>query len=97
MQPETRFKQKVLARLKAIPDIYFIKIQQMALRGHPDILICYKGHFIAFELKIPPNKVKGGSLQWLNIELIRKAGGIAKEVTPDNFEESLKELLCLNG
>ena len=94
MQPETKFKIKVQKRLREIPGVYAVKIQQVALRGIPDILGCYKGKFFAFELKVPPNKVKAGSLQEHNLELIKKSGGFAKEVTPQNFEQTLKELLC---
>jgi hypothetical protein len=95
MQPETRFKLRVQKRLKLVPNLWQIKVQQVALRGIPDILICYKGHFIAWELKVPPNKVKQGSLQEYNLEMIKQAGGISREVTPENFEQCLKEILCL--
>jgi len=95
MQPETNFKAKVQKRLRLIPDLYTIKIQQMSLRGHPDIIMCFRGKFVAWELKVPPNKVKPGSLQAFNLASIQRAGGVAIEVTPENFEERLKELLCL--
>ncbi len=74
-----------------------MKIQQVTLRGAPDIFMCYKSRFIAWELKVPPNKVKLGSLQAYHLKCINDAGGIAREVTPDNFEECLKEILCLSG
>lgn len=93
MQPETKFKMKVMNRLKTILDLYVVKIQQVSVRGIPDLIICYKGKFVAWELKVPPNKLKAGSLQEHNLNLISKAGGIAREVTPQNFEQSLKELL----
>ena len=93
MQPETKFKQKVLAKLKAIPGLYYIKVQQVSVRGIPDVIICYHGKFVAWELKVGKNKVKTGSLQEYNLNLIKKAGGVAIEVTPQNFEQSLKELL----
>lgn len=97
MQPETRFKLKVQKRLKDIPGLYQVKIQQVALRGVPDILVCYRGLFIALELKVPPNKVKAGSLQELNLRLISEAGGYAREVTPQNLDSIIQEILCLNG
>ncbi len=93
-KPETKFWENVVKpRLEKIPNLYFRKIQQVSVRGVPDVLICYRGRFFAFELKVPPNKVKKGSLQWLNLELILKADGVAREVTPDNFEACMMELL----
>lgn len=97
MQPETRFKQKVLTRLRAIPNLYVVKIQQVSVRGIPDIIGCYRGIFFAWELKVGKNKVKHGSLQWLNLELIRKADGIAREVRPENLDDCIQELKCLDG
>ncbi len=96
MSPESRFKIRVLAVLKQIPDLYVIKIQQVGLRGCPDIFMCYQGKFVAWELKVPPNKVKAGSLQEFYLEQIQKAGGIAREVTPANINIHLEELKCLN-
>ena len=96
MQPETRFKLRVTGRLRQIPDLYLVKVQQVAVRGIPDYLICYKGRFFGWELKVPPNKVKPRSLQEHNLNLITQAGGIAREVTPLNLEECIEELLCLS-
>lgn len=96
MQPETRFKLKVQKRLSEIPGLYHVKIQQVALRGVPDILACFRGWFIALELKVPPNKIKAGSLQELNLKWIEEAGGYAREVTPNNLDEVIEEILCLD-
>lgn len=90
MHPETRFKEKVQRRLKKLPLVWFVKIQQVAIRGIPDILICANGKFIAWELKVGNNNLT--ALQKYNIEMINKAHGIAREVTPENLEERLEEL-----
>lgn len=97
-KPETNFyRNKVKPTLESIPGLFFEKISQVSIRGFPDVLICYKGNFIVWELKVPPNKVKYGSLQWNKLTSISKAGGIAREVTPGNLEEALEEILCLDG
>ncbi len=96
MQPETKFKIKVQTVLKKIPEVWVVKIQQLALRGIPDMLICYKGNFLAWELKVPPNKLKARSLQAHNLESIRNAGGIARVVTPCTLSEAIEEMLCLS-
>lgn len=43
--------------------------------GTPDILACVNGRFIAIEVKRPKGVIS--ELQKANIELIRKAGGVA--------------------
>jgi len=43
--------------------------------GTPDLLICYKGRFIAIELKVRDNKPT--KLQEYRLKEIRNAGGIA--------------------
>ena len=91
MQPETRFKNRVAADLKAVPNIWFQKIQQLTIRGTPDYLICYRGKFFAWELKVGNNKAT--PLQAYNLDMISKAGGVARVVTPENYDECFKELL----
>jgi hypothetical protein len=95
MQPETRFKLKVARRLDHLQKHWRVKVQQLSIRGTPDFLICFRGWFVAFELKVPPNKVKSGSLQEFNLASISEVGGLAREVTPENLEECIQELLCL--
>ena len=41
----------------------------------PDVIVCYEGRFIAFEIKRPGGKVS--QLQGYNMERIREAGGRA--------------------
>ena len=43
--------------------------------GTPDILACVKGRFIAIEVKRPKGVIS--ELQKANIELIKRAGGVA--------------------
>ena len=90
MQSETRFKIKVMKQLKSIPNLWVVKVAQKAVRGTPDLLICCKGRFVAWELKTGTSTTK---LQEYNLDLINKAGGIARVITPDNLEKGLQELL----
>ena len=48
--------------------------------GVPDLLICYKGRFIALEVKKPTGGITS-VLQDYNVDSIRLAGGIADVVT----------------
>ena len=92
-QPETLFKERVVRRLKEIPGLWVEKIQQVGIRGTPDLLICYRGYFIAWELKTDRGRVE--PLQQFKLDEIEKAGGIARIVRPSNLEQSIRELLDL--
>ena len=53
--------------------------------GIPDLLICYKGRFIAIELKAEKGKVS--DLQRRELELIREAGGLGFVLRPSHFSD----------
>ena len=60
-------------------------------QGIPDLLVCCGGYFVGVELKAEngiPTK-----LQMWNIEEIRRAGGIAIVLYPDQFEQ-FKDMIC---
>jgi hypothetical protein len=82
-QPETLLKDKFRRRLDQLPLSYVEKIQQMAIVGTPDFLMCVAGYFIACELKGPDGRLS--ALQQHKLAKIEKAGGIAIEVTPENW------------
>jgi hypothetical protein len=72
-----------------------MSIQQVALLGDPDKLLCIRGRFVAMELKAE----KGGSgrkLQRWKLIQIQKAGGIAMVVSPTNWELAKWLLLKLD-
>ena len=56
--------------------------------GIPDIIVCYKGKFVAFEVKTEKGKLS--KLQEMTIAKIQKANGMAFKVT--SLEE-VKEIL----
>ena len=47
--------------------------------GLPDIIACFKGRFVAFEVKTPTGKLT--RLQEITIDKIRAAGGCAFKVS----------------
>jgi len=91
-----------------VPGLYFFTKEACSIRGIPDIIGCTRdGRFFGLELKRAKSEVyyktKEGlklhgrtKLQWHNIEKIRRAGGIADFVYPENFKEILK-LICENA
>ena len=85
-KPETILKEKVLEELREIKNSYWVKIQQVSIKGIPDILGTINGRFIALELK-KDEKEKANKLQEYVLHEIDKAGGIALVIHPTNFDE----------
>jgi len=86
--PETKFKEKVMEDLDTIP-CWYSKIQQVAIRGIPDILLCIRGHFVAIELKVDSELTP---LQVYNLNKISKAGGAAYVATPKTWKKIFQEI-----
>ncbi len=58
MTPEGKVKRKVKEYLQSIGAWYYMPVSNgMGRVGCPDILVCYKGLFMAFETKAP-GKIK---------------------------------------
>ena len=53
--------------------------------GIPDIIACYRGYFVAIEVKSPTGKGRASDIQKLKIKAIRDAGGVA--FITDNIED----------
>lgn len=53
--------------------------------GIPDIIACYRGYFVAIEVKSPTGKGRASDIQKLKIRAIREAGGVA--FITDNIED----------
>lgn len=94
-KPETLFKEKVASALKSLSSCYFVKIQQVTIRGTPDFIICLCGRFIAIELK-RSRLAAISPIQQFNLEKIAQAGGDALIVFPENWEVTFKELQRLS-
>ncbi len=81
---------QILKYLKAQPYCFAFKEHGglYGTAGIPDIICCYKGHFVAFEVKTPEGKLS--KLQEITIQRIKDAKGKAYKVT--SLEE-VKEIL----
>lgn len=87
--PEKTFERKVKRYLDT-KGIWYLKTWSNGIQreGTPDILACVRGHFIGIELK-----ADGGhpsDLQLRTIRQIRKAGGVAIVLYPEDFEDFMK-------
>ena len=67
---------KILKYLNSLPDCWAIKVISANQRGVPDILGCYRGRFIGLEVKSASGKPS--KIQQVQLDAIKKAGGIAE-------------------
>lgn len=86
---EQQMQAKMIKYLES-KGAYVVKIITANKSGCPDLLVCYKGLFLAIEAKAP-GKIKNASpLQIAQIKKIQEAGGTA--LVADNLE-IIKEVL----
>lgn len=83
MTPEKKVKDKVAKVLKQLGAYYFFPATGGYGRsGVPDIVGCYNGKFFGIECKAGKNTTT--ALQELELEKIRKSGGIGLVVNENN-------------
>ena len=77
---EADLVKRITQYLKTVPELFHWKEHggMYGTAGIPDIIVCYKGRFIAFEAKVGKNKPT--VLQSETIRAINKAGGYAMPV-----------------
>lgn len=65
-----------------------------SLRGIPDLIVCWHGHFVALEVKRAESEVKkkGAKLQAYTIDKIRKNDGLAFFIYPENMDDVLQHI-----
>lgn len=91
---EKTITNQILKYLKSLPGCFAFKEHGglYGTSGIPDIIVCYKGKFVAFEVKTEKGKLS--KLQEITIEKIRKANGRAFKVTNlEEVEEILKGVM----
>ena len=74
---EKYLTESIKAYLKSVEELFFFKEHggQYGTSGIPDLIVCYRGRFIAFEVKAVNGKTT--VLQTLTLRKIQKAGGLA--------------------
>jgi hypothetical protein len=84
---ESEFSKKVIKRLAWLDRTFIVRTQAGSIVGIPDLLICCNGRFFAWELKVGSNKAT--KIQEHTLHQIRRAGGDATVVTPENLENEI--------
>lgn len=91
MTPEGKVKKKVKEYLQSIDAWYYMPVSNgMGRVGCPDILVCHKGWFFAFETKAPGKRKKVTANQAREIDWITSANGQAHVV--DDVQQ-VKEII----
>lgn len=91
--PENKVKEKVVAILKYFGAYYFFpSTGGYGRSGVPDVIACYRGYFIAIEVKAGNNTPT--ALQQRELRRVAKARGIAMWVNEDTVD-SLHDRLNL--
>jgi hypothetical protein len=97
-KPETCFKEKCFADLQDIRRaggrLWWQKIQQVSIRGTPDVLLCVNGTFWAMELK-KSNKDKADPLQQYTLGEIKRAKGLSTTESPQTWKKTLETVKIL--
>lgn len=86
MTPEKRVKNAVVRLLKQYEAYYFFPATHGYGRsGVPDVVVCYRGHFIGIECKAGGNTPT--KLQEIELANIVRAGGISLVINETNISE----------
>jgi hypothetical protein len=87
---ESTIQGRIITWLRRLPDCFAFKAD-VSLRGVPDVVCCYQGKFIAFEIK--RQRGEATPIQLATFWLIQKAGGQAYIVnTLEQVQEIMKGL-----
>lgn len=90
---ESDIQSKIIKLLER-NNAYVVKVVSATKAGVPDILACYKGKFIAIEVKVPEKKDNTSELQKYNLRKINESGGLAIVAwNEDMINEFLKSVI----
>ena len=89
MTPEGKVKKKIKEYLVTTGAWYYLPVSNgMGRVGCPDILVCYKGYFLAFEVKSPGKIANTTANQDREIAGINNAKGVA--IVVDSVEQVME-------
>ena len=88
---ETLLKERVRAKLERIKKCSIIKIQQVAIRGDPDFVLCVNGFSVWVELK-RNRREKADPLQYYKLEKHLRDGGYSFILHDENEQDILRFL-----
>ena len=80
---ESKIQREIIEYLNGLPEAYVVNIGGSATtaKGTSDLIVCYKGLFLALEVKRPDGSYALQTDQAIRQRQVRKAQGIAEVVT----------------
>lgn len=81
---ESLVQAKIIKHLQS-RGAYVVKVITASKAGVADLLVCYKGLFIAIEVKAPGKLGTQSELQKVNATMVRASGGVSLLV--DNLQD----------
>lgn len=86
-KPEKRLQDKAIRYLRE-RGIYYLNLygDGFSGKGKPDLIVCYNGQFVAFELKVGANNMQDDQI--IHKIRIERSGGL--HFSPYSFEEFKK-------
>ena len=72
---------------------YVVKVISASRSGVPDLLVCWEGHFIGLEVKMPTTRTNVSKLQSYNLQRIIESGGRSAVVWSTKQVDELLDLL----
>lgn len=96
MAEEKQFENKIKKFLETLPKEWHFKhwAGQYSKAGIPDIIGCINGRFVGIEVKA--SNGKPSMLQIRNIKQINEAGGYARIIYPEQFDELKEDLSSIS-
>jgi len=93
VKPETRFTDRAMKALRAIPESEWIKIQQVGKRGDADVFGVVSGLFYSVEIKTKLRPIKRyEKLQMYKQRRIAQVGGAVVLMTQDNWRHHIEQI-----
>lgn len=88
---ESKFVEKAMKHIRAIPGSEWERIEQVSNLGTPDLFGCIRSLCVVIEFK-SSDKKKPTPLQQDRLDMFSKVGAFTYCVNPENFEAVLKTL-----
>lgn len=89
---ESDFQKKLIEKLETtFPGSIVMKNDPTYIQGIPDLTMLYKNTFVAFECKRSETASRQPNQEWY-INEIKKMGGLAYFIYPENMEEIIDDI-----
>ena len=82
-KPESVIQRHIIQFLRGLDDAYVLNVGGGAstAKGTSDLIVCYRGRFLALEVKRPDGDYGLTKPQAMRLAAVRKAGGVGTVVT----------------